>query len=101
MDFWGWLSIQRGDCNSDDKVDLADAATILGWQFHGVSILCPDACDVNDDGFINLADSVQVTAYLFMGGTPPADPGPIDGQEGPDPTVDGLGDCLTGDGICP
>ena len=91
---------QRGDCNSDDKVDLADAAKILGWQFGGESILCPDACDANDDGKINLADSVLIMNYLFMGGDAPPDPGPIDGDDGPDPTADELGDCMGPDSTC-
>jgi len=92
--------IQRGDCNTDDKVDLADAATILGWQFQGLGIDCPDACDANDDGKINLADSVLIMNYLFLGGAAPADPGPIDGNEGPDPTEDTLGPCNTSDHTC-
>jgi precorrin-6B methylase 2 len=92
--------IQRGDCNTDDKVDLADAATVLGWQFQGLAIDCPDACDANDDGKINLADSVLIMNYLFMGGMAPADPGPIDGMEGADPTEDNLGPCVTMDGAC-
>jgi hypothetical protein len=91
---------QRGDCNSDDKVDLADAAKILGWQFGGESILCPDACDSNDDGKINLADSVLIMNYLFMGGDAPPDPGPIDGDDGPDPTEDNLGECMGPDAAC-
>ena len=91
---------QRGDCNTDDKVDLADAAKILGWQFGGESILCPDGCDANDDGKINLADSVLIMNYLFMGGDAPPDPGPIDGDDGVDPTADELGDCMGPDSAC-
>ena len=80
---------QRGDCNDDTKVDLADAAKILGWQFQGEPINCPDACDANDDGKINLADAVYLMNYLFkFGPTPPA-PGPD--MEGSDPTEDDLG----------
>ena len=92
--------IQRGDCNSDDKTDLADAATVIGWQFHGVSIICPAACDANDDGFINLADAVLLMNWLFEFGPAPPDPGPFDGEEGPDPTPDGLGPCETMEAVC-
>ena len=56
---------QRGDCNSDDKVDLADAAKILGWQFLGEPIDCPDASDANDDGTLDISDPVSMLLALF------------------------------------
>ncbi|MGE4619071.1 MAG: hypothetical protein AAEJ04_04600 [Planctomycetota bacterium] len=77
---------QRGDCNSDDKVDLADTATILASQFNGLGILCPDACDANDDGVLNMADSVYLLNWLFKFGDLPPAPGPYD--DGPDATDD-------------
>ena len=77
---------QRGDCNSDDKVDLADSATMLANQFSGLAILCPDACDANDDGVLNLADSVYLLNWLFKFGEIPPAPGPYD--DGPDATDD-------------
>jgi hypothetical protein len=89
---------QRGDCNSDDKVDLADAAKVLGWQFQGQSILCPDACDANDDGKINLADAVLLMNYLFKFGDAPPAPGPED--DGVDPTGDNLPVCNSDDSVC-
>ncbi len=90
---------QRGDCNSDDKVNLADAATVLGQQFLGIQVLCADACDSNDDGSINLADSVFLLNYLFkFGPTPPA-PGPV--NDGSDPTSDLLPFCVSNDSNCP
>ncbi len=90
----------RGDCNDDDKVDLADAAKVLGWQFAGEPIVCPDACDANDDGKINLADAVLIMNYLFLFGDPPPDPGPVDGMEGQDPTEDSLSECMSDDISC-
>ena len=89
---------QRGDCNSDDKVNLADAATILGQQFLGIQVLCADACDANDDGSINLADSVFLLNYLFKFGPVPPAPGPVD--DGPDPTLDLLPFCESNDSNC-
>ena len=84
---------RRGDCNDDEKVDLSDAAAVLGAQFQGVVPNCLDACDANDDGKINLADSVFLFQYLFKSGAAPDAPGPID--LGPDPTLDDL-DCESG-----
>ena len=77
---------QRGDCNSDDKVDLADSATMLANQFNGLPILCPDACDSNDDGHLNMADSVYLLNWLFKFGDVPTAPGPF--NDGPDATTD-------------
>ena len=77
---------QRGDCNSDDKVDLADSATMLANQFNGLAILCPDACDSNDDGSLNMADSVYLLNWLFKFGPIPPAPGPY--EDGPDATTD-------------
>ena len=77
---------QRGDCNSDDKVDLADSATMLANQFNGLPILCPDACDSNDDGVLNMADSVYLLNWLFKFGPIPPAPGPY--EDGPDATTD-------------
>jgi len=89
---------QRGDCNSDDKVDLADAATTIASQFSGLPILCADACDSNDDGVINLADAVFGMNWLFKFGPTPPDPGPF--SDGPDPTADQLPVCDSNDTGC-
>ena len=89
---------QRGDCNSDDKVDLADSATILANQFNGFAILCPDACDTNDDGLLNMADSVYLLNWLFKFGPIPTAPGPF--NDGVDPTDDGLPSCDSDDTGC-
>ena len=89
---------QRGDCNSDDKVDLADAAATLASQFLGYAILCADACDSNDDGHVNMADSVTTLNWLFMFGDEPPSPGPY--NDGPDPSSDGLPECDSDDTAC-
>ena len=54
---------------------------------------CVDACDANDDGKVNLADTVFVLNYLFKSGAAPPDPGPS--TPGPDPTDD-ESDCEEG-----
>lgn len=89
---------QRGDCNSDDKVDLADAAATLASQFLGYSISCADACDANDDGLVNMADSVWSLNWLFMFGAEHPAPGPY--SDGPDPTGDSLPECDSDDTVC-
>ena len=89
---------QRGDCNSDDKVDLADSATMLANQFNGLAILCSDACDSNDDGQLNMADSVYLLNWLFKFGPIPPAPGPFD--DGADPTNDNLPNCEGDDSGC-
>lgn len=78
----------RGDCNQDEKHDLADAASILGQQFSGLVVGCDDACDANDDGDINLADSVYILRYLLDESAPPPMPFPACGI---DVGVDTLG----------
>ena len=89
---------QRGDCNSDDQVDLADVATLVSNLFFGFEILCPDACDMNDDSAQNLADAVFGLNFLFnFGGAPPL-PGPYD--DGPDPSEDSLPVCQSDDTAC-
>ncbi|MDE0960403.1 MAG: hypothetical protein OSB09_06455 [Planctomycetota bacterium] len=83
-------AFQRGDCNTDTKVDLADAATVIASQFQGYEVGCLDACDANDDSVINLADSVYLLNFLFKFGPSTPAPGPY--TPGADPTEDDL-DC--------
>jgi hypothetical protein len=83
-------AFQRGDCNTDTKVDLADAATVIASQFQGYGVGCLDACDANDDSLINLADSVFLLNFLFKFGPPTPAPGAY--TPGADPTEDDL-DC--------
>ena len=62
---------KRGDCNDDERCDIADSASILAWQFQGFVVNCEDACDINDDGKINLADAVYNLNFLFKDGAEP------------------------------
>ena len=49
---------------------------ILRFLFaDGPPPVCGDAADVNDDGALNLSDSVFGLAWLFSGGPPPPPPG--------------------------
>jgi hypothetical protein len=98
----------RGDCNFSlrgdcyDPVEIADASAVISFLFQ-TSIFkfeppCPDACDANDDGRIDLADAIGILYYLFVPGSPfPPAPGPgLDGgPPGIDETPDPL-DCPAG-----
>ncbi|PCJ10830.1 MAG: hypothetical protein COB10_10705, partial [Planctomycetota bacterium] len=56
----------RGDCNVDNSLDIADAILGLGILFSGAGpAACDDACDVNDDGSIDIGDPISLLANLF------------------------------------
>jgi hypothetical protein len=108
VDVLGAEDFVRGDCNFKETatmptmaVDISDAAAVISflfltgsWKFHPP---CLDACDANDDGRIDLADSVTILRYLFKFGPPLPAPGPT--SRGTDPTGDKL-DCKGG-AACP
>jgi hypothetical protein len=91
----------RGDCNWSDMggedhhtqkaVDISDAAAVVSFLFYRGTWQwlppCLDACDANDDGRVDLADSVTILAYLFLLGEEPPMPFP---NLGVDPTPDQL-----------
>ncbi len=79
----------RGDANSDDALDIADAVFALSYLFIGDrESLCDDATDANDDGEIDISDSLYVLRHLFVDTSPLPIPYPFLGF---DPTVDALG----------
>ena len=60
------------DCNSDGRVNIADAQCMLNWLFlGGPEPGCRDAMDFNADGRLNIADGISGLNYLFLGGPPP------------------------------
>jgi hypothetical protein len=86
----------RCDTNRDGACDIADAISLLGYLFLGLTCSCLDACDCNDDGSVDIGDAIYKLALLFGGGPLPPSPYP---ECGPDPTADGLG-CAQFD-FCP
>ncbi len=81
----------RGDSNSDGRVDLSDAVSVLDFLFAGREpSRCFDAMDGNDDGHVDLSDSIFVLGFLFGGGPPVPTPYP---ERGLDPTEDALPAC--------
>ncbi len=84
----------RGDCTSDGVVDLTDAVANILMQYTGSYCSpCRDACDVDDNGSLEITDPIMLLSYIFAGGAPPAPPGPL--ECGPDPSVDHL-TCVRG-----
>lgn len=76
----------RADCNADGLWDISDPIGLLGWLLSGASAPgCADACDVNDDGGLDIADAVFSLSSLFGAGSPPPSPYPNCGL---DPTAD-------------
>jgi len=81
----------RGDCNTDQQVDIADPAATMSYLYLGVyDPSCLDACDANDDGMVDLADVVATLNYLFKLAPALPEPGPYP-PGGYDPTPDAYG----------
>ncbi len=82
----------RGDANTDDNIDIADAIFILSYLFSdGAPAGCMDSADTNDDGSVDVSDVVCILVYLFAGGDPLSEPFQACGG---DPTPDNL-NCLS------
>lgn len=91
---------QRGDCNNDGARNIIDPYRLLEYLFPPASgpmaLPCTKACDVTDDGSIDMADTVTLLSTLFPSGqSVPWNP---PGSCGVDPTADLL-TCPTS--ICP
>lgn len=77
----------RGDCSANGTLNIQDAVLQLNYLFSGTSISCQDACDVNDDGSLDLVDPMFELLFIMgIGGTPPL---PFE-ECGIDPTNDQL-----------
>jgi len=83
---------RRGDCNWDDGFSISDPISILNAVFFrdvfNFVPVCEDACDANDDGRLDLSDSMTLLYWLFLGGEEPPAPGVH--EFGVDPTEDRL-----------
>ena len=80
---------KRTDCNNDGHVrNIADAIMSLGHLFRGQPPPpCQAACDMNDDGGLDISDPIFLLNFLFLGGRFPPPPHPGCGL---DPTPDPL-----------
>lgn len=82
---------ERGDVNGDHRYDISDAISNLRCLFGGENCAsCPDASDANDDGLVDISDSIYLLRWRFMEGLPP--PSPF-GHCGIDRSPDALGAC--------
>ncbi len=75
------IMIKRGDCNQDTNIDLADAIRGLGYLFLGEQVTCLDACDMDDQGSVDIADPIYLLAHLFANGPAPPPPYPACGAD--------------------
>jgi hypothetical protein len=82
---------RRGWINSDEALDLSDAVAALLYLFGGLSLSCPDAADVEDDGRVSVTDVVFLLRHLFLTGAAPPEPFAACGA---DPTGDAGGNDL-------
>jgi hypothetical protein len=78
----------RGDANHDGALDLADVLFLGDLLFgaEGPEFPCREACEVNGDALIDVADLVAILGHLFLGAPPPGAPFPSCGGD-PDPTT--------------
>jgi hypothetical protein len=92
-------SFKRGDANSDNRRDIADAIYTINNLFRGgPPFLCADAADFNDDGNVNLMDAILSVNYQFRGGAPPSAPFPGCGTD-PEGDDDGV-TCAASQATC-
>ena len=67
----------RGDADGDLVATVSDASAILGHLFENrTGAFCDDAGDANDDGFVDISDSVFLLRFLFLEGRTPPEPYP-------------------------
>jgi hypothetical protein len=70
----------RGDCNDDDRIDIADAVCALEWLFLGhPAPSCTATVNTNGDGVVDISDPVSLLGFLFLGRPPPVTPFPACG----------------------
>lgn len=62
----------RGDCNCDGIIDLADVIFLLNYLYKGGPAPAPlELGDVNCDDILDLADVIYLINFLFKSGSPP------------------------------
>ncbi|MEE8142655.1 MAG: PQQ-dependent sugar dehydrogenase [Planctomycetota bacterium] len=70
----------RGDCNGDAVINVGDANQVMNFLQGNSGVPdCQDACDMNNDEAIDLADAIAILLYLFNDG--PGSPTCVDDLE--------------------
>lgn len=62
---------RRGDCFGDGNFNLLDPILMLEHTFLNTDVLCQSACDINDDGVINMVDPIHGLMWMMGMGPPP------------------------------
>jgi hypothetical protein len=84
------ISFHRGNADGSAGTDITDAIHVLNHLFLGLPApACLDAADIQNDGLIDISDPIALLGFIFLGGEPPAPPGPFTGPCGPDPDPPG------------
>jgi hypothetical protein len=79
----------RADVTADGTADITDVIHGLRFLIFGnPSVDCLDAGDVDDNGVLDISDSISFLMFEFLGAAPPRAPYP---ECGPDPSSDTLG----------
>ena len=73
----------RGDVNQDGRVSTSDAMMSQRFLFLGGPVSCTNTLDFDDNGWLNITDSVSNLHFVYQNAPPPAAPFPV---AGPDPT---------------
>lgn len=77
----------RGDADGGGALGLADAIQCLELLYADRELPCWDACDFDDNGYLDLADPLGLLAHMLLDGEAPPAPYP---DAGVDPTEDDL-----------
>jgi len=62
----------RGDANSDDKVNIADVVRLVSAILRGDPVGCDSVLDANNDGSADLQDVQDLIDYIFITGALPS-----------------------------
>ncbi|NCG12296.1 MAG: hypothetical protein GWP38_03005, partial [Planctomycetia bacterium] len=67
----------RGNCNGDNKVNIADGIWILNYLFNqGPASNCVASCDANEDAKYDAGDAIFIISYRLLDGPMPSAPFP-------------------------